>query len=197
MAERSLEQLLHAYRGGDPAAQNELLTRLEGQLRALVRALVGRQIRTERQSLDICQSLLLAFHLQAMEGKLAFDSEEAFRAYLRTMIRHKLANLSDRLRAVKRGEGKRPVALTGSDDEEIPLPSFDPSASVVASTAELRTRIEEHLAGDESRILEGLLAGRTYAEIAAELGKTADAVRMTWNRARARLESRGVLGGGQ
>ena len=70
---RPLGELVEAYRKGDPAAQQELLTRLESQLRMLVRALLGKQIRTERESMDVCQSLLLAFHLQAQAGKVKLE----------------------------------------------------------------------------------------------------------------------------
>lgn len=185
---RPLAELLEAYRTGDPDAQTELLERLETQLRGLVRALLGKQIRSERDSMDVCQSLLLAFHLQAKSGKVAFDSEEAFRAYLRTMIRHKLANLSDRIKTAKRGGGAKPAQA-----DELPLPSFDPSASMVAGTAELRQKLENALTKEELAILEGRLAGRTNQEIAEELGKSPDAVRMTWNRARDTLVQRGIL----
>lgn len=191
MNNRKISDLVKAYQQGDATAQGELLERLEGQLRGLVRTLIGKQIRSERESMDVCQSLMLAFHLQAKAGKVTLDSEEALRGYLRAMIRHKLANLSDRIRAAKRGGGVRPV----SADEEIQLPSFDPSASMVAGTAEMRSRLEHLLDPDEQAILEGRLAGRTNQEIADELGKTPDAVRMAWNRARERLVAQGILRG--
>jgi RNA polymerase sigma factor (sigma-70 family) len=187
---RPIPDLIAAYQQGDTAAQEELLEKLETQLRGLVRALLGKQIRTERESMDVCQSLLLAFHLQAKHGKVKIDSEEALRGYLRAMIRHKLANLSDRIRTAKRGGGKAPASA-----EELALPSFDPSASMVAGTAETRMKLEQALEKEELVILEGRLAGRTNQEIAEELGKSADAVRMTWNRAREKLVAQGILRG--
>jgi RNA polymerase sigma factor (sigma-70 family) len=185
---RPIPDLITAYQQGDAAAQQELLECLETQLRGLVRALLGKQIRTERESVDVCQSLLLAFHLQAKAGKVKLDSEEALRGYLRAMIRHKLANLSDRIKTAKRGAGKQPASA-----EDLPLPSFDPSASMVAGTAEMRIQLEQVLEREELAILEGRLAGRTNQEIADDLGKTADAVRMTWNRAREKLVAQGIL----
>ena len=186
---RPLPELIEAYQEGDTVAQTELLEKLETQLRGLVRALLGKQIRTERESLDVCQSLLLAFHLQAKAGKVKLDSEEALRGYLRAMIRHKLANLSDRIKTAKRGAGKQPASA-----EDLPLRSFDPSASMVAGTAEMRIKLEQALDKEELAILEGRLAGRTNQEIADDLGKTPDAVRMTWNRARDKLVAQGILG---
>jgi len=193
MSERPLKELVHAYRAGDPAAQQEMLQRLETQLRTIVRALIGKQIRTERESMDVCQSLMLAFHLQAQSGKVQLESEEALRAYLRSMIRHKLANLSDRIRAAKRGSGAQPARIHGEDGDILQLPAIDPSASMVASGVESRRTIEDALNGEEKAILAGLLEGRGYAEIAHKLGKQPDAVRMMWNRARRKLIDRGVL----
>ena len=46
---------------------------------------------------------------------------------------------------------------------------------------------------DERVIFVGKLTGRTNREIAEGLGKSPDAVRMIWNRARERLVSRGVI----
>jgi len=187
------------YRDGDETAQHELLTRLETELRGLVRALMGNQIRSERESVDVCQSLMLAFHMRAAEGKVELENEKAMRAYLRSMIRHKMANLSDRIRTAKRGGGTQPISIEANqaDPEQgagIQLPAFDPSASMVAGTAELRLRLEAALTAEELSILEGRLSGRSNQEIADEIGKTADGVRMAWNRAREKLVSRGLLG---
>ena len=110
---RSISDLLAAYRGGDEDARDELLVRLEKELRGITRSLLGRQIRNERESMDICQSLLLAFHLRAADGRVEIENEAAFRGYLRSMIRHKLANLSDKIRAAKRG-GRRQSSISSA-----------------------------------------------------------------------------------
>jgi len=192
---RTISELLAAYRAGDEDARDELLARLEKELRGITRGLLGRQIRNERESVDICQSLLLAFHLRAADGRVEIENEAAFRGYLRSMIRHKLANLSDRIRAAKRGGGARPLSLTPDADEEdaVELPSVDPAASVVARTEELRRGLAESLSTEELAILEGRLAGKTNAEIADALEKSPDAIRMSWNRARKKLIERGLV----
>ena len=194
MTESTITALLERYRAGDGEAQEQLLMRLETLLRALVRSLVGKQIRTERESLDLCQSLLLAFHIQAQDGRIDIPNEKALTGYLRTMVRHKMANVSDHIRRQKRGGGKQPVGLdAGADGDGIQLPAFDPSASMVAATAEARRAIEDCLSEDEREIFEGRLAGLSNVEIAERTGKNADAVRMAWKRAREKLASRGVF----
>lgn len=190
MTDGSMDKLMEAYRRGDPEAQKVLLERLESALRSLVRKLIGKGIRNERDSMDVCQSLMLAFHLRALEGKVAFDNEKALLGYLRAMIRNKLANLSDHIKTKKRGGAANKLALDG---EGIQLPALDPSASIVAGTAEMRKQLEAELSREELAILEGRLAGRSNAEIADQLGKSPDGIRMTWNRARKRLVDKGIL----
>jgi DNA-directed RNA polymerase specialized sigma24 family protein len=98
------------------------------------------------------------------------------------------------MKAAKRGGGVRPVPIAAEDEgPDIPLPALDPTASMVAGTAEARLRIERELGPEERAILAGLLAGRNYREIAEKLGKTPDGVRMAWNRAREKLVRRGVI----
>lgn len=194
MGERSIADLLAAYRAGDAGAQEELLARLEPVLRGFVRQEMGKKLRTVEESVDLCQSVLLGFHLGAEAGKLDVDDEAKLHAYLRVMLRNKLANRADLLKAKKRGSGERPTSLEGAaDGRAIDVPSHDPTVSVLAGVAELKQRLERHLDAEEMAILEGRLAGRTNAEVAAELGTTADAIRMKWNRARDRLMRAGQI----
>ena len=106
------------------------------------------------------------------------------------MIRHKLASLAQHMRRAKRGGGAQRLSV---DEEGLQLPALDPSASMVAGTAETRRKLERVLTRDEMLILEGRLAGKTNREIAKALEKTPDAVRMTWNRARDKLVREGIL----
>ena len=189
---RDLDELMAAYRECDAEAEGQLLERMEGLLRGTVRKLMGRGIRFDRESMDVCQSVLLAFHLQARDGKIDFENEAALAGFLRTMVRHKMANLSDHMRALKRGGGAKGVDIDGDGFQ---LPALDPSASMVAGTAEIRKKIEATLGPEERAILEGRLAGRTNKEIGEKLGKSADAVRMIWNRAREKLADSGYRPG--
>ncbi|MHC4471807.1 MAG: RNA polymerase sigma factor [Planctomycetota bacterium] len=195
MAERSLRDLMRAYREGDRSVQEELIERMEEKLSGHVGKLTGQQIRSDRESIDIRQSILLSFHLRMADGRVEFENEKALDGYLKKMVRHKLANLSDRIRAVKRGGGKAPVPISPSDEEEagVQLPAHDPRASSVARTSELLDRLLRELTPEQRQIFEGRLIGKTNKEIGEALGKTADAVRMEWNRARQHLVSRGIL----
>ena len=195
MVEKSLTDLFEDYRVGDAAVQEQFLCRIETRLLRMVRRLIGPQIRNLRDSVDLTQSLLLSFHQSAMEGKVEVESDVALDAYLRTMVRHKLANVSDHQKAAKRGGGKQPLSLdTPAEDGEGPAPkALDPTASMFARVSETIQRLGRALNAEEMEIFRGRIAGRSNVEIAAKLGKTPDAVRMTWARARAKLVRDGVL----
>lgn len=187
MAEPSIPELLAAYRAGDARAQEALLARLEPVVRGFVRQQMGKKLRSVEESTDLAQSVLLALHLRAEAGKLDVDDEQKLHALLRVMLRNKLANRADLLKAAKRGSGERPAPL------ETDVAAGDPTASVLAGVAEMKRLLLRELDAEEMAILEGRLAGRTNEEIAAELGTTADAVRMRWNRARDRLVRAGRI----
>ena len=189
---RKLSQLLEEYRRGDDEARQELMEHIEKLLLPLVRKFMSSRLRLDRESIDVCQSLMMDFHSRAEQGKLDLESEQALRGYVRAMVRHKLANLADRMNAARRG-GKAP--RTSLDDSDPQAPSSVASPSLLIYAAEIHNRLREELTREEFAIFEGRIGGRTNAEIAEELDKSPDAVRMTWNRARDRLVQRGIVDG--
>lgn len=195
MTDPSLTDLFEEYRTGDAQSQEIFLRRLETRLLQMVRRLIGPQIRSLKDSVDLTQSLLLSFHQSAMEGKVEVENDQALDAYLRSMVRHKIANVSDHQKALKRGGGRQPISLDAAEQQqEVPATRpFDPTASMFARVAETIERLGQALDPEEMEIFRSRIAGRSHVEIAAKLGKTPDAVRMTWVRARAKLVQNGVL----
>jgi len=196
MSDTNIPDQLRAYRAGDSQARDEVLGQVEGLLRHYVRGEMGAKLRSLEESIDLTQSLMLAFHMAASDGKIGVSNEPGLRAYLKSMVRHKIANRADMFSAQKRGGGKLPTSLTRDhldDEASLPLPADDLTASVVFRVKETRERIEEHSSEEERTILEGRLLGRTDREIADDLGKSPDAVRMIWQRARARMVQQKIL----
>ena len=195
MANRAFTELIASYQAGDPVAQQELLRKIEQFLLFNVRRSMGRQLRNLEESIDISQQLMLKFHQGLMSGKLVFDNEAAMKGYLRSVVRNKLANVSDFRMAAKRGGGAVPASLDRESTEGVPitLPVDDLTASMFVRAEETQTRIRTELTDEEQLIFEGHLLGRTNAEMAKELGRTPDAVRMIWFRARERLARRGII----
>ena len=189
MASGTIADLFFAYRQGDGNARQELMARVEALLEQFVHSAMGTKLRTLEESIDLSQSVMLAFHLGAAAGKINLDSEQALKGYVHAMVTHKLANRSDKLKAAKRGGGEQPIA--GEEDAEVE--AQDLSASRTAHLDETKGRIQAALNAEEMDIFEGRILGRTNREIGEDLGKSADAVRMIWNRARERLLSMGIL----
>ena len=187
---KSLRKLLEAYQTDDDKDREELLGRIADLLLPVVRRFMSTRLRLDRESIDVCQSLLLDFHKRAKQGQIEMESEAALRGYIRTMVRHKLANLSDKMNTAKRGGGKQGSSLESSEPS---APSFAASPSVLAYAAEIHGLLTGELSEEERAIFDGRLEGRTNQEIAESLEKSPDAVRMIWNRARTRLTEHGVL----
>ncbi len=127
-----------------------------------------------------------------------------FRGFLLTSVRHYLADQWDHDRAQKRGGGEAPMSL---DDRRDDKPAFDPMD--VASTPDreydrqwalamlnaVRQRLDAELAdrsdGLRMRRLAGLLTDdeTRYRDVAAELGMTESAVKVSVHRLRKRYAS--------
>jgi DNA-directed RNA polymerase specialized sigma24 family protein len=95
------------------------------------------------------------------------------------MARHKLAFAARRHRSQRR-DGRR---LADTPVEEINPADDAPTPSRVAEARELLHEVRQRLSEPERRIADRRAQGRGWPEIAAELGGTADALRMQLTRA--------------
>ena len=195
MSRKQLEELLTTYGTKDTDSQQEFLEAVQPLILKYVQQSMGMKLRALEESVDISQSLLLGFHMRMVSGEVRLENEAALKAYLRAMVRNKLAKRSAAMNAVKRGGGSQPLSLDAAIDDEasLPMPVDNLTASVVAHVKETKERIDSEIGEEEQFILEGRLMGRTDREIAEDLGKTPDAVRMIWSRSRERLIGRGIL----
>ena len=191
MEARKLHTLAESYVRGDAHKQDEFLEAVQPVLLGYVRRSMGGKLRSMEQSIDVSQSLLLGLHMRLASGELRFSDDRAFKGYLKQMVSHKLASHAEAAGAQKRGNGQAAKSL--GDEVSIPPARNELTASVAMRVKETKARIDEEITDDERFILEGRLLGRTNQEIARDLGTTADAVRMIWNRSRQRLVNRGIL----
>lgn len=191
----SFPQRIASYQAGDSSVQRELLREIEPLLLTYLRPSMGRKLRSLEETLDISQQLILQFHQDLMSGKAVFESEAAMKGYLRSSVRNKLANVSDFWKAAKRGGGTAPASLDRESTQGVRItpPAADLTASMFARANETQARIQMELTEEERLIFDGRLLGRTNAEMAEELGRTPDAVRMIWFRARERLAREGII----
>jgi RNA polymerase sigma-70 factor (ECF subfamily) len=163
---------------GDESAAAELVQRYEPALRLEVQLrLTDPKLRRLLDPADLCQSVLKSFFIRAAAGQFELDSQEKLLALLRTMARNKVAFEARKQKALRR-DLRRDVSLGEGE-----LLATDPSPSRLAIGRELLDALQSRLSAEERQMADLRSAGREWAEIAAELGGTAQARRKQLARA--------------
>ncbi len=174
-AEHTTAVLLRRLRGGEAAARELLCARLEPQLRRWARGRLPANLRGSADTADLVQTALLRV-LGKLEG---FESAHAgaLYGYVRTAMAHALC---DALRA-------HPQAQRVDFETLAELPQLPDSPLEAALGREGVLAYEQALASLAPEYRELVLMrfefGMSFPEIAAELGQSADGVRMKLNRA--------------
>ncbi len=203
-AARDWRDLLAGAAARDAAAQEELIARFQPRVREIVhRALEGDFRRSHRWILPLfsTRDVVQDVFLQVVRGleEADFPGEEAFVAYLSTVVRNRLLDAVRHHEAQKRDSRKR--IEPGTVGFEGIAPSRDPTPTLAASLAEQSALVHEVFATfpERQRLLleRRLVDGITYPELARELGYASeDTVRNAFLDAHAkllvRLRSRGV-----
>ena len=194
-------QLLARFREGEREALNELYRRYYDRILAVVRLRLGPKLRARLEESDIVQEAFLA----SLQGAKNFTcrSEGDFFHWLCRLVENRIRDQVDRFAAQKRNA-----------DREVPLDPYRPSsASIFGPLHELATmtspatraaraedvrRLEQAIDALPDVQREAVLLvryeGLSFAEAAAVMSKTPDAVRMLVARAIVALgKSMGVV----
>jgi RNA polymerase sigma factor (sigma-70 family) len=180
----SFRDLIRRVRAGDRQAEYELVERFEPRIRRVVRRrLTDPDLRRLFDSGDVCQSILGIFFDGAKDGQFDIDKPEQLYTLLSTMARNKLTDYARKQRAARRDQ--RRIAKHVQDQLAAVDPHPDPSEIVAAQDLllEFRNRLTE----EERRIADQRALGRSWTEIAAQIGGNPDALRMQLSRAAARV----------
>jgi DNA-directed RNA polymerase specialized sigma24 family protein len=142
------------------------------------------RLRRTLDSMDICQSVLASFFVRTAIGEYDLQEPQQLIRLLVTMTRHKVASAARqqyrRKRDSRRLQSGDSQALAGIAKEEL-----TPSGIVVGR--ELLQRARSLFRGEESQIAELRGQGQSWDEIAEQLGGTAQARRVQFARAVARV----------
>ncbi len=177
--EPSFRDLIDRVRAGDVQAETELVRRYEPIIQLVIRRrLTDSHLRRILDSLDICQSVFLKFFPRAALGQYEIDTEEQLLKLLVTMA-------LNRLRYYSRMYPAPDTPMSAATEPVDPHPS--PSEVVVLQ--ELVQSVRNRLSEEERRIMDLRAAGFSWADSAAQVGGSPDALRMRYGRAIA-----GVLG---
>jgi RNA polymerase sigma-70 factor (ECF subfamily) len=189
--EPPFRDLVRRVRAGDARAAAELVRLYEPSIRTVVRCrLAGPALRRLLDSADICQSVLASFFVRAAAGQYELDTPQQLLKLLATMARNKLVEQVLKQRAARR-------QLPGGPRDEVDVrevvdPAPDPGQ--VAAHRELLHEFRRRLSEQERHLADRRALGRSWAEIAAEVGGHADALRMQLSRAVERVSQELGLG---
>jgi RNA polymerase sigma-70 factor (ECF subfamily) len=177
-------QLMQRVRGGDAEAAATLWRQYEPLLRREVRLrLRDPNLRRRIDENDFCQSVMASFFGRAAAGQFDLDGPEQLRRLLAQMGRNKLATQARRHRADCR-DYRRVEPLP---EGEAAAAGAEASPSQAVSWRELLAQFRDRLSAEERRLADLRAQGRSWADIAAALGGTADGRRVQLDRAVARV----------
>jgi RNA polymerase sigma-70 factor (ECF subfamily) len=172
--------LLSRLRTGDETAASALVRQYEPVIRRAVRVwLVDARLRRLFDSMDVCQSVFGSFFVRLSLGQYQLERPEQLINLLVSMARNKLSDQARREQAECRDN--RRVEAGGVEDHPIASPGESPSQVVAGKEMiqEFRNRLTE----EERHVADQRALGREWADIAADLGVGAEALRKKFNRA--------------
>jgi RNA polymerase sigma-70 factor (ECF subfamily) len=182
MTEASFTDLMTRVRAGDEQAATDLVRRYEPEIRREVRFLLRDPfLRRSFDSMDICQSVMGSFFLRAALGEYDLGRPEDLVRLLISMTRNKVVDATRRQRAQRR-DHRRATSLDAVDVE-----ARTPTPSAVVEGRELLALFRDRLSEEERQLADLRAQGREWADIAREVGGSADARRKQLTRAIARV----------
>jgi RNA polymerase sigma factor (sigma-70 family) len=181
MPERdSFAEFLRRIRARDQEAAAELVCRYGDLLRREVRLRLGdpRLFRVVEPD-DVCQSVFRSFFVRAAAGQYDLEQPGQLLGLLVRMAHNKVAQVVRKERADRR-DARR---TAGTPVDEVEVAGTDPSPGRILAARELLHEVRRRLTEEERRLADLRGEGRTWAEVAAELGGTPDARRVQLARA--------------
>jgi RNA polymerase sigma-70 factor (ECF subfamily) len=172
---------LAKVRAGDARAAEELVKKYEWEVRAAIkRRLSNQALRQQFDSVDICQSVLGSFFVRAAAGQFDLDDPAQLVALLKRMAQNKFLT-KVRHHHRQRRDARRGVAA--ADGEYTEAVDDSPSPERQAVGRETLEALLNRLSPEERALAHCRAEGKSWEEIAEELGGTAQARRKQLARA--------------
>jgi RNA polymerase sigma factor (sigma-70 family) len=181
----ALGDLVRRLRQRDPEAISELALRYEDDIRRIARVRLARfGLRHIVDSEDIAQSVFGRFLMRLQSGELEFETPEKILHFLAVIA-------ANRINTHARRERLRAKPLNGTQAGDAPDAADPrPGADRVMSTREELAWWMNALNAEDRELLQSRLEGKAWAELAAEHGTGADALRKRLSRALDELVAR-------
>lgn len=178
--DEEFESFINRIRAGDSRAAEELVKSYEPIVRRQVRMhLIDSRMIRVFDSTDFSQAVMASFFLRAGDGQYELKEPADLVRLLVSMARNKLASGARKLLSKKR-DGQR-QELESPLLEQIPDCSDTPSKAV--AMLELVAKARSQLSEDERAMSDLRSQGKSWEEIALQLGGTAQSRRMQFSRA--------------
>jgi RNA polymerase sigma factor (sigma-70 family) len=178
-----LQELLRRIRAGDEEAAAEFFRMYEPHVRRVVRArlrIAG--MRRVSDSSDLCQVVLASFLVGSAVGRYDIADTDAMKKLLARIAANRVIDL------VRKPEFRRPVvSVGGSGAEGVQAVARGSSPASQIALQELIQKADQLLSDSERPIAELRKEGLGWEEIGQRLGKSADAVRKSLDRAARRI----------
>jgi RNA polymerase sigma factor (sigma-70 family) len=185
------DNLLARARAGEREALEQLFTRLEPRVLAIVRKRLGDALRGDFDSADIQQSVLKDAYRDLARAHAS--DEDALLGWIAGLVEHKLANKARDRKRLKRDAGELArLDATATDGSPAPEPAAAlDSPSVDATLREeldqLRSALERLPPRWREVFVQRAVQRLEWSEIAQRTGQTVKAAQSCFDRARIRL----------
>jgi RNA polymerase sigma-70 factor (ECF subfamily) len=180
-------QWIHAARAGSTEALGELLEACRFYLLGIADRELNPGLRAKGGASDLVQETFL--EAQRDFANFSGRTEAELLAWLKSLLRHNAANFYRHYRGTAKRQASRELAQTGDGSatgaiNNVADSSPTPSMVLMADeqTHTVRKAIEQ-LPDDYKQILNLRLEGKSFDEIGAIMGRTANAARKLWGRA--------------
>ncbi len=175
-ADPTFRELMRRVRAGDEQAAAELLALYGPEIRRAIRVhLTNPRLNPILESVDIFQSVLASFFAKLAAGAYDLDRPDQLIGLLVTMARHKIIDYA------RKPDQRR--TTTQDTDLWQSLAGPDGCPDQLLAHQELLAQVWARLSDAEARLARLRADGRSWEEIAAECGGTADGVRKQLARA--------------
>jgi RNA polymerase sigma-70 factor (ECF subfamily) len=179
MASDTFHDLIRRVRACDQNAAAELVRLYESAIRRAVRfRLHDARLRSQFDSMDICQSVLASFFVRAAAGQYDIDTPAQLVKLLTTMARNKLASA-----ARKEFVRNRAVCKSAGQGEPDDLLSMEADPFDQSSARELCQEALKRLTAEERELVELRHRGFDWDSIAREKNSTPIVLRKRFSRA--------------
>ena len=174
------QELIQRVRDRDEEAARELTVRYEKAIRRVVRIhLRDPRMRRVMDSMDVCQSVLTSFFVRTALGEYELNTPEQLISLLITITKNKVVNQVHRLQAQRRDIRRDSDLGSGS----FGVLDRSPNPADEVSAKEILEKVRSGLDDSERYLAEQRSLGRTWPELAEQLGGTDVGLRKKLTRA--------------